>query len=525
MAKRIAVIIGAGPAGLTAAHELLSRTDVRPVIIEKSDRMGGLACTVNYKGNRIDIGGHRFFSKSDRVMDWWLDLMPLEWTDGTMPEIAYQGSRRNIQLPNSGPHSDREDIVMLLRKRKSRLYFMRKLFDYPISLSPDTVLKLGIFKTARIGFSYIRSLCLPIKPEKNLEEFFINRFGRELYRTFFKSYTEKVWGVPCENIDASWGAQRIKGLSITKAISHAVRKALNPITGIKQKDVETSLIEQFLYPKYGPGQMWELVAGKAIGGGAEIHTSLDVTGVFCDGKRVVAIEAIDSTTGEKRSFEGDFFFSSMPIKDLIRAMKTDVPANVREVSEGLLYRDFLTVGLLVKGLKLKEGRNGDSLIKDNWIYIQEPDVRIGRLQIFNNWSPYMVADANTVWLGLEYFCNETDDLWTKTDEELTELGQRELQKIGILEDGVVIDSTVLRMPKTYPGYFGTYDRFCEVREFLDGFENLFLVGRNGMHRYNNQDHAMLTAMVAVDNISQGITDKSNIWSVNTESEYHEENSS
>ncbi|MBX9666418.1 MAG: NAD(P)/FAD-dependent oxidoreductase [Candidatus Obscuribacterales bacterium] len=526
MPTKTAVIIGAGPAGLTAAYELLSRTDYMPVIIEASDRIGGLSCTVEYKGNRMDIGGHRFFSKSDRVMDWWMDILPMQSTGTRIARIAYQGAKRDFTVPQTGPDPTVEDKVMLLRERKSRLYFMRRLFDYPISLSPDTVMKLGIFKTAKIGFSYMRSMAWPIKPEANLEQFFINRFGRELYRTFFKSYTEKVWGVPCQKIDASWGAQRIKGLSIIKAIKHAVRKIVQPMKDVKKKDLETSLIEQFLYPKYGPGQVWETVASIVLSKGAEIHKNFKVKGIEVEGNKIVAINAVNAT-GEERRFEGDIFFSSMPIKDLIRALQTEVPANVKEVSEGLLYRDFITVGVLVENLKLKdkESANGAKLIKDNWIYIQEPDVFIGRLQIFNNWSPYMVANQSQVWLGLEYFCNDTDDLWRKTDKEMIELGAQELKKIGILDESAqVIDATVIRMPKTYPGYFGTYDRFSELREFLDSYENLHPVGRNGMHRYNNQDHAMLTAMVTVDNLTQGITDKSNVWDVNTEMDYHEEQS-
>lgn len=524
MSDKTAVIIGAGPAGLTAAHELLLRTDFKPIILERSSRIGGLSCTVEYKGNRMDIGGHRFFSKSDRVMNWWLKIMPMQALTSSTLEIGYQGAKRNIDVPENGPDPTKEDRVMLLRNRKSRIYFLRKLFDYPISLSPDTVLKLGIFKTAIIGFSYIRSTLAPVKPERSLEDFFINRFGRALYLTFFKSYTEKVWGVPCEDIDASWGAQRIKGLSIVKAIKHAVRKVFNPWDSVRQKDVETSLIERFLYPKLGPGQMWETVAADAVNKGAELHTNVVVSGIECDGSRVVSVETTDTESGEIRKFVGDIFFSSMAIKDLIRAMKHEVPANVKEVSEGLLYRDFIAIGLLVDKLKIRE-KDSTDLIKDNWIYIQEQDVFVGRLQIFNNWSPYLVADQSNVWLGLEYFCNEGDHLWNLDDSALVELGIQELKKIRILDENAsVLDSTVIKMPKTYPGYFGTYNRFSELQVYLDSFENLYLVGRNGMHRYNNQDHAMLTAMTAVDNIEQGITDKSNIWDVNTEGDYHEDKS-
>jgi protoporphyrinogen oxidase len=365
----------------------------------------------------------------------------------------------------------------------------------------------------------------PIRNEKSLEDFFINRFGRELYLTFFKSYTEKVWGVPCHEISAEWGAQRVKGLSITKTIAHAFRKAFpakKRSADISQKETETSLIEQFLYPKFGPGQMWETVGAEVRSMGGAIRHGYEVEKIQHTGGRVIAISARNRETGELETLRGDYFFSSMPVQELIRAMDPPAPQNVREVSEGLIYRDFITVGLLLSDLKIKEETDqGSRLIRDNWIYIQEPDVTVGRLQIFNNWSPYMVADRTKVWIGLEYFCNATDPVWSLPDAEMIALAKTELAKIGIIEESAVIDATVLRVEKTYPAYFGTYDRFGEIRQFVDRLENLFLVGRNGMHKYNNQDHSMLTAMTAVDNIAAGVLDKSNLWEVNTEMEYHE----
>jgi protoporphyrinogen oxidase len=289
---------------------------------------------------------------------------------------------------------------------------------------------------------------------------------------------------------------------------------------VVQKDTETSLIENFLYPKYGPGQMWDTVARKVEALGGKILTEIEVSGINCAGGRVTSLVGRD-VHGECTTFEGDYFFSTMAIKDLIRAFTCEVPANAREVSEGLIYRDFITVGLLVKKLKVGETRNESNLIEDNWIYIQEPDVLAGRLQIFNNWSPYLVADSGSVWLGVEYFCFAGDQLWRKPDAEIADLAKEELDRIGIIDRGDVIDATVIRMPKTYPAYFGTYQRFGEVREYLDSFENLFLLGRNGMHKYNNQDHSMLTAMVAVDAIVAGEVNKDAIWRVNTEMEYHE----
>ncbi|HMH16317.1 MAG TPA: NAD(P)/FAD-dependent oxidoreductase [Edaphobacter sp.] len=559
MGKR-AIIIGAGPAGLTAALELLRRTGVQPIVLEASDEIGGISRTIQYKGNRMDIGGHRFFSKSDRVMQWWIDLMPPEESQ----EISYQGKRRMVAVParleeepvlrGVGPivkveeevkaeeisaetmveteTSPDPDLVMLIRPRKSRIYYLRKFFDYPITVTATTLRNLGAMRTFRVGMSYLRSRVSQIRPEKSLEDFLINRFGRELYLTFFKSYTEKVWGMPCYEISAEWGAQRIKGLSLTTALKHFVKKSVSAGAkkDVAQKGTDTSLIERFMYPKFGPGQLWEHVAELVREKGGEVLQGWKVNRILTKrgnpishaARQIVAIEAVNAA-GERRRFEGDYFFSTMPMRELISAMdcgEVEVPENVREVSEGLQYRDFITVGLLVDRLKVKESDGG--LLKDTWIYVQEPDVILGRLQIFNNWSPYLVADPSKVWIGLEYFCYDTDDLWKMNDEELKRFAIAEVAKIGILNGEDVSDGHVVRVPKTYPAYFGTYDRFDELREFTDGFENLFLVGRNGMHKYNNQDHSMLTAMTVVDGIVAGRVDKAALWGINTEQEYHEE---
>ncbi len=516
-----AIIIGAGPAGLTAAIELQRRTGIKPVLIEASHEIGGISRTVVYKGNRMDIGGHRFFSKSDRVMRWWLDLMPVEADSGVAGELRYQGQQRDMPAAHSAPNPHTEDLVMLVRQRRSRIYFLRRFFDYPIRLTADTLMKMGLVRTFRAGISYMRSALLPQREERSLEDFLINRFGKQLYLTFFKAYTEKVWGVPCSQISAEWGAQRIKGLSLRAVVLHFLKKTFSrkQARDLAQKQTETSLIEQFLYPKLGPGQLWEHAADLVRAGGGEIHCGIAIDRIQVEGNKVVAIEGVNQA-GERQVFAGDYFFSTMPVRDLIRAITSPVPAEVVEVSEGLMYRDFITVGLLAKKLLVTE-KDGTPL-KDNWIYIQEPDVLVGRLQVFNNWSPWLVADPDKVWIGLEYFCNDTDPLWKLSDEEMARFAIGEVAKIGILNAEDVEDFHVVRVPKTYPAYFGSYDRFDVIRNYTGSFENLFLVGRNGMHKYNNQDHSMLTAMTAVENIVNGVTSKENIWAINTETEYHEE---
>jgi protoporphyrinogen oxidase len=518
---KTALLIGAGPAGLTAALEFLRRSDVHPIVLEASHEIGGISRTVRHNGNRIDIGGHRFFSKSDRVMNWWMELMPPETSADTQHALRHQNKQRTLQTNSQGLSPETADLVMLVRPRKSRIYFLRRFFDYPIKLTADTLRKLGLTRTVKIGFSYLLARLFPRKVEKSLEDFLINRFGRQLYLTFFKSYTEKVWGVPCEAISAEWGAQRIKGLSLTTAVLHFLKKVFSSPRdeAIQQKGTETSLIEKFLYPKYGPGQLWEHAADQIRSRGGEIHLGWRAARLFVQGDRITAVEAI-SDSGERRRFPADYVFSTMPVRELIDAMDVPIPSEVREVSDGLQYRDFITVGLLVDGLTVREADGGP--LKDNWIYIQEPDVLVGRLQIFNNWSPYMVADPTKTWIGLEYFCYQTDALWKMADEDLKKFAIAEVEKIGILRACDVTDAHVVRVPKTYPAYFGTYERFHIIREFLDRFPNLYLVGRNGMHKYNNQDHSMLTAMTAVDNIIAGIEDKDNVWSINTEMEYHEE---
>lgn len=513
------VIIGAGPAGLTAALELIRSGQARPIVLEASDAVGGISRTVEYKGYRMDIGGHRFFSKSDWVMNWWRDILPIASTEAAV-EIGYQGQRRAVDT--DAPVTKDSGLVMLVRDRLSRIYFLRKYFDYPIKLDATTLTNLGPLRLLRIGVSYVWSALFPRNTERSLEDFLVNRFGGELYRTFFKDYTEKVWGVPCDRISAEWGAQRIKGLSIVEALRHALRQRFGGAT--KEQATKTSLIEHFLYPRLGPGQLWQEVARRVIEGGGEIRFGQLVTGVRHVGGRVVAVMAANAA-GQVVEVSGDQFISTMPVKDLVAGLLPPAPADVREVAAALPYRDFITVGLLVSSMQANhqaQSSRADNMPPDNWIYIQERDVRLGRLQIFNNWSPDLVAEGGHVWLGLEYFCQEGDDLWQRDDQAMIAFAAGELEKIGMIERANVLDGTVIRVPKTYPAYFGAYDRFPRVREWLDGLENLYLVGRNGMHRYNNQDHSMLTAKLAVEAILDGKLDKAAIWAVNIDDDYHEQ---
>lgn len=519
---KTALIIGAGPAGLTAAFELLSQgSGIRPVILEATDRIGGISCTINHNGNRIDIGGHRFFSKSDVVMDWWAARMPLQAAP----------SRDDIVLAKTkpwakqGPDPEQADRVMLIRERISRIFYLRKFFDYPISLKPETVMNLGIVRTLVAGFGYVASQIRKRKSETSLEDFLVNRFGVPLYRMFFEDYTEKVWGVHPKKISSAWGAQRIKGLSLSKAVLSALKKMLpgGKDTDLRQKNTETSLIEQFFYPKLGPGQLWEYVADDVKKMGGEIHMRHKVTGIEVVDGRVVAVSA--ECDGVTTRFECEHCFSTMPIKDLVAGFTGDaVPADVKRIACDLPYRDFMTVGILANKLKIRNQTKiktvGD-IVPDTWIYIQERDVKLCRLQIFNNWSPYMVADPANVWVGLEYMCDEQDDIWKMSDEDFIKFAVDELVKIDIVDRADILDTCRIRIEKAYPAYFGTYGEFDTVKKYLDGIGNLYCIGRNGQHRYNNQDHSMLTAIEAVRCVRNGAANRSALWSVNTEQEYHE----
>ena len=522
LARRVALIAGAGPAGLTAALELLRRSNIQPVILEADAQVGGISKTINYRGNRMDLGGHRFFSKSDWVMRWWQDILPIADDRGSLEEpvrINYQGQSRDL-VPEVCLTAS-SDAVMLVRERLSRIFYRRRFFDYPLKLNAVTVKNMGLLECLRIGLSYGQAKVAQRTPESSLEDFFVNRFGERLYRTFFKDYTEKVWGVACTEISAEWGAQRIKGLSVTKAIAHAVAGRFRAAGDTAQKQTETSLIERFLYPKFGPGQMWEEVARKIAQAGGRLHLRHRVVAVERTGTKVTAVVARDEVDGSFLTIPCDFFISTMPVRDLT-AMLKPADDHVIRVADRLPYRDFMTAGLLVSRMKLRGPANrANGMPPDNWIYIQEPDVRIGRLQVFNNWSPSMVADPRTIWLGLEYFCHAGDDLWSMKDADFIEFAARELEKIGMIGRDDVLDGTVVRVPKAYPAYFGEYREFDRIKTYLDTLSNVYPVGRNGMHRYNNQDHSMLAANAAVTSILEAGHGKSEIWDINTEDEYHE----
>ncbi|KAF7598225.1 MAG: hypothetical protein CGU29_14140 [Candidatus Dactylopiibacterium carminicum] len=520
--QKTALIIGAGPAGLTAAFELLAQNaGYKPVILETTDRIGGISCTINFKGNRIDIGGHRFFSKSDTVMDWWAARMPLQGAPSRDDRLL----GKDKPWAANGPDPEQVDRVMLIRERISRIFYLRKFFDYPISLKAQTVLNLGIFRTLGAGLGYVRAQMIKRPEEKNLEDFMINRFGVPLYRMFFEDYTEKVWGAHPREISAEWGAQRIKGLSLSKAVLAALKKLLpgSKDQDLRQKKTETSLIEQFFYPKLGPGQLWECVADDVRKMGGEILMRHKVTHIEVQEGRIVAVSA--ECEGQTKRFECDLCLSTMPIKDLVASLQGDaVGANVLRVARELPYRDFMTVGVLAKKLRIHNEtdiRTVGDIVPDTWIYVQERDVKLCRLQVFNNWSPYMVADPDKVWIGLEYMCSDQDEIWKMSDEDFIRFAVDELVKIDVVAREDIVDTCRIHIEKAYPAYFGSYAEFDTVRAHLDGIANLYCLGRNGQHRYNNQDHSMLTAIEAVRSIRAGQAGRDALWNVNTEQEYHE----
>lgn len=507
-----AIIIGAGPAGLTAAYALLKQTDIHPIVLEQEDFVGGIARTMVHHGCHIDVGGHRFFSKDPRVMALWKELLPVQGA----PSLDDRRLHRDCELQQGGPDPEQTDRVMLLRTRLSRIRYLHHFFAYPVSLSAETIRNLGSVQLFKVGISYLCA-CLHPREEKSLEDFMVNRFGEELYRMFFRDYTHKVWGRYPDAIDADWGSQRIKGVSILKAL-------VNLFSSKKTSEKETSFIDRFLYPKYGPGQLWETMREEVEQMGGEVRLKSRVIRLLGTGEKLTGV-VIETPDGEV-TLEADYIFSSMPIAELADKLPDGALSDrAKTTAAQLPYRDFITVGILADKLSLTNETDQPTLGNippDCWIYVQEPDIRMGRLQIFNNWSPYLVPDPeHQVWLGLEYFCSEGDALWQMDDKNFIEMAIDELAKMGIIEKEHVRDAVRYRIEKAYPAYFDAYEAFPAVRAELDGIANLYCIGRNGQHRYNNMDHSMMTAFEAVRNIREHLPDKENVWNVNTEKDYQE----
>jgi protoporphyrinogen oxidase len=466
------VVAGGGPAGLTGAYEL-TRHGHTCVVLEGHPRLvGGISRTDEYKGYRFDIGGHRFFSKSGEINELWREILGDE---------------------------------LVTRSRLSRIYYDHKFFHYPLK-PVDALCKLGPTRSIRILASYLKARLRPIQPERTFEDWVVNRFGRELFQIFFKSYTEKVWGTPTSEISADWAAQRIKGLSLTNAVLSALLGGFSPRRG----EVIKTLIDEFQYPRLGPGQMWEVARDQVEARGGAVHMDRKVVRIEHDGSSVTAFVAADSQ-GRSTRYVGAHFLSTLPIRDLINMMVPAPPAEVIAAANSLKYRDFLTVVLIVDRAQT---------FPDTWVYVHEPGVKVGRVQNFKNWSPDMVPDPSRSSLGLEYFCFENDELWSMADSQLLELGRREIDKIGLASASEVIDGCVVRMPKAYPVYDDVYQsHLAVIRGWLENLTNLELAGRNGMHKYNNQDHSMMTALLAARNIL-GLG-RYDTWKVNTDAEYHE----
>ena len=484
--KKKVVIIGTGPAGLTAAYSLLKNSkEYEVIVLEELNQVGGISKTINYHGNRMDLGGHRFFTKDDDVLALWKSIL--------------------------------NDKEFTYRRRVSRIYYNKRFFDYPVNLSFKTIKNLGFKDTIIAGFSYLKSLVHKL-PEDNLENFYINRFGKKLYSIFFKDYTEKLWGIEPSKLDSSWGSQRVKGVSIKEVLKDYFCRLFK----MKNKNKQTSLIDSFLYPKYGPGMVYEKMAKIIEKMGGVIKLNARVVKITKENNVIKGITYREN--GTNIPLACDYLISSMPIKDLVNGMN-NVPKKVKNVASNLVYRDFITIGVILDKLKIKNNtklETVNNIIPDTWIYVQSNKQKLGRIQVFNNWSPDLLKDINTISLGLEYFCTEGDNLWNSNDNNLKELAINELTEMGIISsDTKVLDYHVERVKKAYPAYFGVYKDFDLVKDYLNSINNLFCIGRNGMHRYNNMDHSMKSAMVCVNNIINNISDKENIWSVNTDESYHE----
>ncbi len=513
--NKTAIIIGGGPAGLSAAYSILKyTTDIMPVIIEENDNLGGLSKTIYKNGNGTDIGPHRFFTKNNEVIDFWKEFLQFQELPACDDKIL--GRFNPVKCGKINP--EEQDNVFLKRRRFSRIYYNNHLIDYPIKLNLTTFCAIGLKKTILTGLSYIKSSIYK-KEETNLETFMINRFGTVLYQLFFENYTEKVWGLHPSLISKEWGEQRIKKVSLIKVIFDAILSALN----IKINK-EVSLIDEYFYPKYGSSQFWNLIAEKIKEAGGKIILNNKVTGINKDSNNIVkSIEITDINTNQKQTVEGDLFISSMPIKDLFTCLN-DIPKDIEEIAENLQYRDFILVNFVLNKIDLKNNTNYptiNNIAPDSWVYMQDNGVKAGRIDIMNNFSPYIIKNfKEDIVINSEYFCNENDEFWNKNDEEIIEFAKRELKNLNIIKDEYIKDSECYRFKKAYPAYFGTYSKFDKIKEYIDIIPNLYCIGRNGQHKYNNMDHSILSGITAAKIIAYN-SDKKLLWDINTDSSYQE----
>lgn len=508
--KKKAIIIGGGPAGLSTACHLSD--NIIPIIIEADNCVGGLSKTFFDNGNGTDIGPHRFFTKNKEVFDFWQSICPIQGA----PSIDDILTDRDISLNTNGPDPQNEDNVFLKRKRFSRIYYNKHFLDYPLKMKLSNIFALGFYKTFIAGISYIKS-CIHKLPETNLETFMINRFGRVLYELFFEGYTQKVWGMHPSKISKEWGIQRIKGISLSKVLIDAISKPF------KLGKKEISLIDEYYYPKLGSSQMWNLMADKIREKGGEIKLNTKVIELKKENNKIISVKVKDILSGEIFEINGDIFVSSMPIKNLLTNMN-DTPQNIYEIANNLVYRDFILVNYVTKQINLKNNTNVptiNNIAPDSWIYLQDNDICAGRFDIMNNFSPYLIKNfKEDIVVNLEYFCDEGDDFWIKSDEEIINFGVSELKKLDILSSQDIKSSKVYRIKKAYPSYFGSYSRFDEIKNYLNKIENLYCIGRNGQHKYNNMDHSVLSGIVAGKIINEN-GDKNILWDVNTEKDYQE----
>ena len=511
MKKRV-IIIGAGPAGLSAAYRLLD-FGITPFIIETDEVVGGIAKTFFENGNGTDIGPHRFFTKNKQVKDLWEKLLPLQGAPSCDDKLL----NREVSLKENGPDPEKDENVFLSRKRFSRIYYSKHFLDYPLKIKPANILAMGLATTFIAGCSYLKS-CFYKLPETNLESFMINRFGRVLYELFFEGYTQKVWGVHPSNISKEWGMQRIKGISLMKVVLDAFCKLLS----IKHKK-ETSLVDEYIYPKYGSSQLWNVMADKIKAAGGEIILNSKVIKIVKNENKISSVKFQNTKTGEISELSADLFISSMPIKSLLTRMN-NVPDNIVELAKNLSYRDFILVNFVTKKINLKNNTTHptiNNIAPDSWIYLQDNGIKAGRLDIMNNFSPYIIKDfTKDVIINMEYFCNESDDFWKDEDINIINFAISELKKLNVLDDNDIKSSKVIRVKKAYPSYFGSYDKFDEIKSYINSVDNLYCVGRNGQHKYNNMDHSILSGLIAAEIIAEN-KDKNILWDVNTDSEYQE----